>query len=278
MSNERSTCPNPKWWMLTIAQAQFTPYLPESCCYIKGQLELAESGFLHWQVVVCFNLKSRLSAVRKVFGEHHAEPTRSSAALEYVWKEDTSVAGTRFELGKIPFNRSKASDWDKIYALARSGDLEHNDIPRDVLIRSYHSLRAIAKDHCRPTMRQVQEVNVYWGTTGAGKSHRAFIEAGEEFYIKSSTTKWWDGYKGESNIILDEFRGIIDITHLLLWLDKFPCAVEIKGSQVALKSAKWWIMSNIDPELWYPTVNLQTREALFRRFTNVVYFNKAFTD
>lgn len=283
--------PKAKYWILTIPHPHFTPFLPPGISYIKGQLERGEGngvtsegsvvepnqGFLHWQVVALFDKQVRLQSVRQVFGDAHAEPTRSEAAMDYVWKEDTSVEGTRFELGKRPKNRNSETDWDQIYSLARSGDLENIEIPRDILIRSYHSLRAIAKDNCKPRMRGEQEVNVFWGVTGAGKSHRAFLEAGDEFYLKMPTTKWFDGYQGEPHIIIDEFSGTVDIVHLLKWLDKYPCAVEIKGSQVALKSKKWWIMSNVAPDMWYTDkATPEQQAALMRRLTNIVEFTTPF--
>lgn len=290
-----ATYPKAKYWLLTIRHQDFLPYLPPGLNYIKGQLErgegsrseehgsmvestVSDQGYLHWQVLAVFAKQVRLQSVRAVFGDAHAEPTKSEAANDYVWKEETSVPGTRFELGKLPFKRNSEVDWDTVYQLAKEGDIENSAIPSDVRIRNYHSLRAIAKDYCRPGAREVQEVNVYWGVTGSGKSYRAFQEAGEIFYIKSSSTKWWDGYRGEPNIIMDEFTGVIGIQHMLTWLDRYPCAAEIKGGQVALKSARWWIMSNIPPDQWY-TADKATPEqqaALMRRLTNIVEFTTPF--
>lgn len=89
-----------RYWLLTIPHADFLPYLPEPVQYIRGQLELGgETGYLHWQVLVSFKTKCRLAFVKKLFGDScHAEPSRSAAANEYVWKQDTAVAGTQFQL------------------------------------------------------------------------------------------------------------------------------------------------------------------------------------
>jgi len=107
---------------------------------------------------------------------------------------------------------------------------------------------------------------VHWGVTGAGKSHHVFAELNDKkFYVKSPTTKWWDGYKGEDFVIIDEFRGDIGVSHLLKWLDKYPCTVEIKGGQVPLKATKFYIMSNMDPRDWYKDIDQGTRDALIRR-------------
>lgn len=92
-----------RYWILTIPHADFLPYLPANCNWIRGQLELSnETQYLHWQLVVAFKSKLRLAAVKNCFGRTvHAEPCKSDAANDYVWKEDTRVAGTQFELGKL---------------------------------------------------------------------------------------------------------------------------------------------------------------------------------
>jgi hypothetical protein len=98
---------------------------------LKGQLEEGAQGFRHWQVVVKLKQKQRLSGVRLLFPrETHAEPTRSSAALEYVWKEETSISGTRFSLG-LP--SSKGVDWEEVKKLAVAG--KFSDIEPGVMLR-----------------------------------------------------------------------------------------------------------------------------------------------
>lgn len=90
-----------KYWLLTIPHEHFLPYLPPGCDWIRGQLETGEgTAYLHWQVCCLFSKKVSLAQVRGVFGNYHAELTRSEAATEYVWKELTRVDGTQFELGK----------------------------------------------------------------------------------------------------------------------------------------------------------------------------------
>lgn len=87
------------FWMLTIPHHEFTPYLPTSCAWIKGQLEEGQEGYLHWQVIVAFHSKKSLAQVVSCFGRFHAELTKSDSASDYVWKEDTCVSpSTRFNL------------------------------------------------------------------------------------------------------------------------------------------------------------------------------------
>jgi len=110
-------------------------------------------------------------------------------------------------------------------------------------------------------------VHVFWGPTGTGKSRRAWDEATLDAYPKDPRTKFWDGYNGQRNVVIDEFRGGIDISHLLRWLDRYPVNVEIKGSSVCLKAEEMWITSNLSPESWYPELDIDTKAALARRMT-----------
>jgi len=84
-------------------------------------------------------------------------------------------------------------------------------------------------------------------------------------YIKSSSNKWWDGYRGESSVIIDEFDGQIGITHLLRWLDKYPCSVEVKGGTLPLVATDFWITSNKPLEQWFPEASSAQVLALERR-------------
>ena len=105
----------------------------------------------------------------------------------------------------------------------------------------------------------------YWGATGTGKSRRAWDEAGLDAYPKDPRTKFWDGYRGQEHVVMDEFRGAIDIGHILRWLDRYPVIVEVKGSSVVLKASKIWITSNLHPRSWFMELDEITYLALERR-------------
>lgn len=253
-----------RYWIGTIPIESwiFPSPLPDNIAYVKGQEETGtESGYHHIQVLVVFKTGVRLSAVRRVFPGHW-ESSRSTAANAYVWKEDTRVPDTQFEVGALPIRRNEKKDWDAIRRQAQEGNLQA--IPPDIYIRCYNSLRRISSDHakCAPMERTCY---VYWGRTGTGKSRRAWDEAGMEAYAKDPQTKWWDGYQGEQHVVIDEFRGSISISHILRWLDRYPVRVECKGSSMPFVSSKIWITSNLDPRNWYPDIDAQTRDALIRR-------------
>lgn len=118
--------PQARYYLLTIPHADFTPWLPPGVAYIRGQLESGnEGGYLHWQLLAVFKRKITLTGAKDVFGNRaHIEPSRSAAADEYVWKEETRIAGTQFELGERPFRRNNQTDWDSVRTSAKRGALD----------------------------------------------------------------------------------------------------------------------------------------------------------
>ena len=260
-------------WLLTISRDDWNipTSLPESIAYLKGQREVGSTtGYEHWQLICYFN-KSRLNLilevsrrfVKNIFGSTaHCELTRSEAADAYVWKEETRVADTQFQLGRKPHRRNNATDWDAIWDAAKSGAILN--IPANVRVQHYRTLRTIASDYSEPLPME-RQVFVYCGRTGTGKSRRAWDEAGFSAYPKDPRTKFWDGYRDQPNVVIDEFRGGIDISHILRWLDRYPVLVEIKGSSTPLVAQKIWITSNVHPFNWYPDLDEETRNALLRR-------------
>lgn len=76
---------------------------------MRGQEEIGAGGFHHWQLYLVLFKQQRLSWLRERWPGIHWEPTRSVAAESYVWKDETAVEGTRFELGNKPFKRNSLS-------------------------------------------------------------------------------------------------------------------------------------------------------------------------
>lgn len=235
------------FWMLTIPHHEFVPFLPAGVVYLRGQLEKGDGGYLHWQLVAAFGKITSIIGCRTVFGPFHAQLTRSTAAMEYVWKDDTRVDGTQFELGACPIARNVKRDWELIWESSKRGDLM--SIPASVRIQSYRTLKQIAVDHMQ-CLGIVRTCYVFWGATGTGKSRKAWEDAGLEAYSKDPRTKFWCGYRTQTNVVIDEFRGSIDISHMLRWLDRYPVSVETKGSATPLLAEKLWITSNLDPRRW----------------------------
>lgn len=146
------------------------------------------------------------------------------------------------------------------------------EIPSDVRVLHYRTIRSIASDFAEPYPVE-RKCLVFVGPTGTGKSRRAWDEAGISAYPKDPRTKFWCGYSGQEHVIIDEFRGGIDISHLLRWLDRYPVIVEIKGASQVLVARRIWITSNLSPSLWYPELDVASLDALMRRIEVVDFEN-----
>lgn len=225
---------------------------------------MGTGGFKHEQVFFISSSKQSCKSVAKLFKPTigHWELTRSAAAEQYVWKLDSRI-GEQYEFGKRPVKRNSSTDWDTVKANAIRGELD--DIPSDIYVRYYRTLCAIAADNSVPSA-MVRKCVVYWGATGTGKSRRAWEEAGDQAYCKDPRSKFWCGYKHQTHVIFDEFRGGIDVSHILRWTDRYPVTVEVKGASRPLRAERLWFTSNIHPNQWYPTLDIETIDALLRRF------------
>lgn len=266
-----------RYWMLTIPKNSYKPWndCPEHISYVKGQLEIGQGGYEHWQILAVYKKKIRMRGVKQDFTQQaHCEPSRSAAADKYVWKEETAVAGTRFEIGEKPFKRNCKTDWDVVKQKAINGNID--DIDPQVYIQHYRTLKQIAMDHMVKPDNLDRCCGIWiYGPPGVGKSHYAREHYGNA-YLKMCN-KWWCGYQKEKNVLIDD----LDLGHrvlghhLKIWSDKYAFIAETKGYAVTIRPERIIVTSNYtiqqifgdDPSLV---------EALERRFYRIYIPMKMF--
>lgn len=256
-----------RYWILTIPKNdwQKPTTLPPTISYIRGQEEIgSNTNYRHWQLLVIYKRAVRLHAVKTFFGQScHAEPSRSGAANDYVWKEDTRVPDTQFEIGELPFNRNSKTDWDSAKEKAKKGLLD--DIPADIYIKYYRTLKTIARDHMSKVCDLSSTCGIWiYGPPGVGKSHYARQHYGESIFFKPQN-KWWDGYQQELSVLIDDFDSK-QLGHLLkIWADKYSFVAETKGSSIHIRPDRIIITSNYSiPQIFSEDQILCN--ALLRRF------------
>ena len=121
--------------------------------------------------------------------------------------------------------------------------------------------------------RDVSVVLIY-GPTGTGKTNYAMSQ--KDVFKKDGMDQWFDGYNGESTLLIDDFAGScsrITLSFLLTLLDRYPVNLPVKRSFEMCK-AKWIIVtSNIHPRMWYDYSKREEHyRALARRFHEVWWF------
>lgn len=132
------------------------------------------------------------------------------------------------------------------------------------------------------TMREVEAITLrkrwrtemtegiwYFGDTGAGKSHRAFegFDPETTYVRETEDGKWWDGYKGQPTVILNEFRGGLPYGELLSLVDKWPKKVSWRCREpVPFLAKRLVVTSRHPPEAIYKNVDNDGHAQLYRRF------------
>ncbi len=121
------------------------------------------------------------------------------------------------------------------------------------------------------------ELHVFEGKTLTGKTRYAIEQAGDldDLWIApAAKLQWFDGYDGQSNILIDEFSGSTCSIKLLLRLaDRIPMQVPIKGGFTQFLAKKIYITSNVPIDQWYPFAHDEHVAAMKRRFTRYLHFD-----
>lgn len=239
--------------------------------YIMYGHEVAPTtGTPHLQGFLVRKKNTRLDAIRKLMRGADVDICRGSIEQnhEYCRKEGTDIV----ERGTPPITKKQQGENEQqrhalAYTAAKEGRLD--DIPGDIMLRSYGNIKRIAFDHQRPPPGLEGELINEWiyGPAGTGKSTRAFAE-NPGAYLKA-VNKWWDGYTDHATVIvedMDPFHKSLAL-EFKLWGQHQPFPAESKGSTTAIRPKKIVVTSNYSiDEVWDdPT----TREAMHRRYREI---------
>lgn len=233
--------------------------------YLIFGKEVGSNGTPHLQGYICFKNKKSFKQVKELLGDrYHIEAQKGSfeQAIDYCKKE-----GDYTEVGNAPVSQKRkgelnAERWKRARTAAVEGRLE--DVPDDIYVKYYRTLKVIAKDH----MPRVPDADGttgmwYWGDAGTGKSRTA-REQYPEAYLKMAN-KWWDGYQGEDAVIIDD----VDKNHaclghhLKIWMDRYAFLGETKGGAIKIRPKVIIVTSQYRiSEIWS---DKETQDALYRR-------------
>ena len=246
--------------------------------------EVSASGTPHIQGYVRFKNACGLTAVRRYLPTAHWEPARGTDQENRTYicgpydkgdkhKDENPEA---VESGTIQVGRGHRSDIDTVRDLVKDGASF-----REVLdtSKSFQGVQWAMKalPYYEPPRSWKTEVIWLWGPTGTGKSHVAWEEAGVDAYAPVSF-KWWDGYDGHENVILDDIRSDWATYNQFLQLfDKYPFRVECKGGSRQFVAKKIWVTSPYDPPAFFQ-MEPEALNQLIRRITVVRHLAQRYTE
>lgn len=267
-------------WCFTDNECLADVWASAPCKYIVYGVETAPTtGQRHFQGFIMFQHAKSFAAVKLVHPRCHWEVARNvRASIEYSKKD-----GVVTERGTPPA-QGKRTDFEDVYELIKDGGSYEDilEVNPGIAIKNVQGVKAAIASQVQHRSQDVApQVHWFWGPTGSGKSREAFLQAGEDAYVWCSTGKFWEGYMGQKNVIMDDFRpDQINFALLLKILDRYRMTVEVKGGSCKLAATNFWITTPQDPRSTYTGRNHITGQTwerenidqLVRRCTEVRQF------
>lgn len=201
--------------------------------YLCLGFETGTSGTPHIQGYVDFPNPRTISGLKTIHQSIHWEPRLGS------WDQATAYCkkdGNFREFG-LANSQGKRTDLQTVCKQILAGEVSPKTI-RNTNAEFYHkygrTLEKVNSDkYSENTRTEMTEGIWYYGKTGVGKSHKALAgRAKGSYYNYKNDHGWWDGYKQQPTVIINEFReGLISLRELLLLIDKWDHEVNRRHSE-----------------------------------------------
>jgi hypothetical protein len=233
------------------------------CSYLVAGKEVCPTtGTKHFQGYLQLEKRCRRGELTKLLPRTHFEPAKGDDEQNYAYctkEEDFLEYGER---STINGGKREQKRWKEAREAAIAGDMEK--VPDQIFVQHYQSVRQIQKDYMiyPPGLDQTCGVWIH-GEAGVGKSFKARQDYPEAFLKQAN--KWWDGYRGQANVIMDDLDKSHACLghHLKIWMDSYPFTAEIKGGAISIRPVKFVITSQYAiEEIWQ---DQETIDAIRRR-------------
>lgn len=201
--------------------------------------------------------------------------------IEQWWPEDDTRVDGPYELGSWDNGgQGVRPDLYRVREAIEEGKDElfvaENFFPEWCKYRgSFSMYRLLVQQRARGHGFRPRQVHVFVGDPNTGKTFTAHSENPGAFVLaqpQPNSGVWWDGYNGQTTVIIDEFKGWMTWTFLMQLLDGYPGVKgQTKGGMVSLDGIERIIItSNYAPHEWYK--GERPWQALFRRIGELRYF------
>lgn len=277
-----------RYWVFTINNPEDTPLLfadkaqqATDFRYLVFQQEQGlENGVNHYQGYLEFNKTKRLQWLKNHIDDRaHWEPRRGTAeqAKDYATKAATRTDGP-WEYGTWdPKVMGQRTDLQTGCTLVADGGIDSLvDEAPELFVKYNRGFTALATHFSSKRKRDFDGVKVClsYGIPGCGKTRSVREEYNEaDLYVHEPGSPWFDGYTGQSCLLLDDFAGSATgfrLDQTLILLDKYKARLPIKGGHTYLTADTVWVTTNIHPIYWFKWTGREVQyKALARRFDEV---------
>lgn len=194
--------------------------------------------------------------------------------------EGINFSATFEESGTCPEeHQGVSSAADLIVSMIKDG--KSNDEIIDTVSSAFKDLEKIERTRSLYRDRQFKsqwrdlEVTYIFGKTGSGKTRSVMEAYGYENCYRVTDYKHpFDTYDGQDVIIFEEFRGGLKHGDMLNYLDGYPLLLPCRYFNRQACYTKVFIITNIPPDAQYANIDLESRQAFFRRINTVREFTE----
>lgn len=276
MSRERAWC-----FTDFILDENFLLGLPYSyICW--GEETCPDTGRPHLQGFIYFKDARTVSSARKVMEGRHIKPryenSTNERAISYCKGDYTGEDGKYKplnavfkEFGEKP-KQGKRNDISIVLENIKKGNCTMRDIV--TTSTSFQSIRMaeIQLKYFEPPRNWKTQVHWYHGKSGTGKTKTA-NEMCKDPYVCMESSKWWEGYDGHEDVIIDDYRPeFCTFQKLLNILDRYECRIECKGGSRQLRAKRIFITTPKSPQETWKHCKEEELYQLTRRITCVRQF------
>jgi len=250
--------------------------------WVKGQVEKCPTtGRLHLQIAMQYKDAKEMRIIQTFWETQcHCEPITHDKTGIYGCKEETRAEGFEpIRWGDCPADgkgtQGKRNDLKAIKAAIKEGKTKFEIQEEfDSACRLGRFIDEFTLG-CQKPRSEMTKLYIIYGPGGTGKSRFAFDNCPSAFWNAGMESyKWFDGYRGQDTMVLDEFDPkAMPFRKLKLLLDRYPIQVELKGTSTNFIGSRIIIISNYDPRTWYSSELLET-EAWTRRVTGICHLKK----
>lgn len=229
--------------------------------------EIGDTGTPHLQGAIRFKRKYSEKSIRKLIPRAHWEIAKTNDPENYCIKGEIII--------DIQPQQGKRTDLETaMESLKETRDVQQIVQYHPTVFLKYHNglLRYLQDTQPCITKWTPTEVIVCIGKPGKGKTRYAYENFPELYSVPPvyDGKVYFDGYIGQTTILLDDYYGSLSYQLFLQITDGYPLQVPVKGSFVKRNWNRVIITSNSHPETWYPH---RQYSAIKRRITQIIFFD-----
>lgn len=202
---------------------------PPNAVYGNFGIENCPStGRTHLQGMVCFENPRSFDGVREYMNNCRIEPIRSMKGLAKYNSKD----GLFWEAGTMPGQeQGKRTDMDLVKEMILSKKYSWQEVIIHTNPSNVRWAQELYKTFPRSREATGKVPKIYWfhGPSGCGKSRKARAMM-PEACIVTGNLQFWNGYVGQTEVILQEVRKGIAMNEFLCCLDRYDYMVNVKGT------------------------------------------------